>query len=172
MKRKQPISYIRFCIFSVHIQDSHAVAPLRITERQEYCRDQSSLNRLFGLLPWPIWLTFNHDDVPTTHHLQHLCCIGSILAPGADLRTVLIEQKRDGHACKHQECRNRARPLIPEIRIHLSSKQRECRAEQGPKHRTGRQHRSSIDGICTQVNMCIVAANHESNDQNVQESIR
>jgi hypothetical protein len=115
------------------------------------CPDQPPLHSIFNLRLWLCWLASYHSALPTTHHLQHLCCFGSILALGAYLRTVLVEQKRDRQAPKHQKRRNGARPLISEIRIHLGGKQRKCSSEQGPKHRTGRQHRSSIDGICTQV---------------------
>lgn len=89
---------------------------------------------LSSFLLWVTCLVPSHDDVPTTHLLQYLCCFGSILALGAYLRSVLVEKKWERQAPKRQECRNGARPLISKVLVHLCSKEGKGGAKKGPNH--------------------------------------
>ena len=108
------------------------------------------------------------------HQLQQFCCFRRILAPGAYFRTKFVEQKGNWQAAKREERRNGARPLIPEIFVHLGGEQRERGAEQGPKHRVGSQHRRSVDDICIRFSLAYVSlqSDHELRNEYVQESTR
>lgn len=82
-----------------------------------------------------------------THLFENLGCFRGVLALHSNAMAVFVEQNRKRDARYGKEARNRARPVKPELVIHLYGEEREGGAEDRSHHRVGRHDGGGEDDI-------------------------
>lgn len=80
------------------------------------------------------------DFILGPHPFEHMGSLGGVLAPHSDPLTILVKEEGEGNASNSQEGWDGARPMVAEIRIHVSREKRERGTEQGSKDGVGSKH--------------------------------
>ena len=102
-----------------------------------------------GAAPSPLQLNLGHAVLVTMaarvrlvlgHDLlQHVGRLGRVLALGADLFAVAVEEEGKGDTGDSQEGGYRAGPVDAEVLVHVGRKERESSAKEGTEDRVGGQ---------------------------------
>lgn len=100
------------------------------------------------LLCRSVGLLLLHRGHARCHEGVHLTLgVRGVLALGADLGAVLVEQDGEGDHRQRDEAGEGGRPVKTERVVHLGGEERERCAEKRSEDRVGRKNRSGVDGV-------------------------